>query len=541
MKSTMQDVQLTLGSVFRRGRDIHGDREVVSFEGDRSRHATFAQVAERAERLAAALRRLGMGDGDRVGTLMWNNQEHQEAYLAVPSMGCVLHTLNLRLTPEQLGFVINHGADRVIIVDGSLAPILAEVKGQLTTVERIIVTSTDDASLLGETIRYEDLIADERPGYDFPDLDEHTASCMCYTTGTTGDPKGVVYSHRSVYLHSLAVWGGCRLNEGDRALIIVPMFHVNAWGFPYTGWLLGVDLLMPDRFLQADPLTRFIEQERPTISAAVPTIWNDILHFLENRPRDISSLRYIVCGGSAVPRSLMEEFQRRHGLRIIQGWGMTETSPICALAFPPAGIPPEEEMDWRSKTGRIVPGVELRIVGADEQPLAADGESVGEIEVRGPWITGAYYGIEAADRFHDGWLRTGDVGTLDRKGYVQITDRVKDVIKSGGEWISSVELENAIMGHPDVVEAAVIAIPDDRWQERPLAVVVLKAGAHATPDELRDFISNRVARWWLPARWAVVSELPKTSVGKFDKKVMRAMYAEGRLETVALAGSGQRG
>jgi fatty-acyl-CoA synthase len=542
MKSTMQDAQLTLTSLFRRGPVIFGESQVVTLEGDHTRRATFAQVAERAQRLAGALRRLGIGEGDRVGSLMWNNQEHMEAYLAVPSMGSVLHTLNLRLPPEQLAFIINHGEDRVIIVDDSLVPVLARVKDQLKTVEHVVVTGGGDASALGDTVSYEELLAAEKPEFTFPDsLDERSAAIMCYTTGTTGDPKGVVYSHRSIYLHSLAAWGICELTERDRALLIVPMFHVNAWGFPYTAWMLGADLLMPDRFLQADPLTRFIEAEKATFSGAVPTIWNDILHFLETTPRDLSSLRAVVCGGSAVPRSLMERFQERHGLRIIQGWGMTETSPLCALGYPPKSAPPDEEMDWRAKTGRVVAGVELRIAGNDGSVLPADGQSVGEIEVRGPWITGSYYRGDAADRFHDGWLRTGDVGTLDAKGFVQITDRTKDVIKSGGEWISSVELENAIMGHPDVIEASVVAVPDDRWQERPLALVTLREGSRATPADLRAFIADKFARWWLPDRWAIVTELPKTSVGKFDKKVMRAMYADGKLEIVDLEGSGQRG
>jgi fatty-acyl-CoA synthase len=542
MKSTMQDGHLTLTSLFRRGRDLYGaDAEVVTWAGDGSARASFAQVADRAERLAAALKRLGVSDGECVGSLMWNNQEHMEAYLAVPSMGAVLHTLNLRLSPAQLAFVINHGGDRVVIVDDTLVPVLAKVRTQLRTVDRIVVTGSGDASELGAAIRYEDLIADEKPGFDFPDhLDERSAASMCYTTGTTGDPKGVVYSHRSVYLHSLASWGSCGLTERDRALLIVPMFHVNAWGFPYTGWMLGADLLMPDRFLQSDPLTRFIEAERPTFSGAVPTVWNDILRFVETTPRDLSSLRLVACGGSAVPRSLMERAQGRHGVLIVQGWGMTETSPICALGFPPKSAAPGDEMDWRAKTGRVVPGVELRIAGDDGSILAPDGQSIGEIEVRGPWITGEYYGMEAPERFHDGWLRTGDVGTLDSRGYIQITDRTKDVIKSGGEWISSVELENAIMAHPDVVEAAVVGVPDPRWEERPLAVVVIKQGMATEPGALREHLASTVARWWLPERWAMIAEIPKTSVGKFDKKVLRAMYAEGRLEVVEIARADQR-
>jgi fatty-acyl-CoA synthase len=540
MRSTMQDFPLTTTSIVRRGRDLFGSSQLVSFEGDSSRRADFSTVSERAERLAAALRRLGIQEGDRVGTLCWNNQEHQEAYLAVPSMGAVLHTLNLRLAPEQLAFVINHAEDRVIIVDGSLVPVLARVKDQLQNLEQIIVTGSGEAGALGEVLHYEDLLAGEPAGFAWPDLDERSAAAMCYTTGTTGDPKGVVYSHRSIYLHSLAEWGAFGLSEADRMLIIVPMFHVNAWGLPYTGWMIGADLLMPGRFLQAEPLCRFITQERPTFAAGVPTIFNDMLRHLDANQADISCLRLVICGGAAVPRSLMEQFQDRHGVRIVQAWGMTETSPVGAVAHPPKDSPPEQEMEWRSKTGRIAAGIELRIVGDDGRELPHDGRAVGEIEARGPWVAASYYRAEASDKFHDGWLKTGDVGTIDGKGFVQITDRSKDVIKSGGEWISSIDLETALIAHPDVMDAAVIGVPDERWQERPLAAVVLKDGSTVTADQLRDFLGGKVARWWLPERWAVLSEVPKTSVGKYDKKVLRAMYADGRLPTVELTTAGGR-
>ncbi len=536
MKSTMQDFPLTIASLYRRGRDIFGQSEVVTFEGESSRRASFAEVSERAEKLAAALSRLGIRAGDRVATFSWNNQEHQEAYLAVPSMGAVLHTLNLRLPPEQLAWIVNHAEDRAIIVDGALVPALAKIKDQLGGVEHIVVTGSDDASALGEVLRYEDLLAAEKPGFDWPELDERSAAAMCYTTGTTGDPKGVAYSHRSIYLHSLAQWGAFSLSEADRLLVIVPMFHVNAWGFPYTAWMLGADLLMPGRFLQADPLCKFITDERPTVAFGVPTVWSDVLRHVDANQRDLSSLRLVVCGGSAVPRSLMEQFQERHGVRVVQAWGMTETSPVAAIAFPPRGVAAEDEMDWRAKTGRVVAGVELRTVDDDGRILPADGASVGEIEVRGPWITGSYYHADAPDKFHDGWLKTGDVGHVDAKGFVQITDRSKDVIKSGGEWISSVELEMALAGHPDEIEATVVGVPDERWQERPLALVVLKTGAKTTPDDLQSFLASRVARWWVPERWAFVGEIPKTSVGKFNKKVVRAMYAEGRLPVTELAG-----
>jgi fatty-acyl-CoA synthase len=532
MLSTMQDHPLVLADLFEHGRRVHATSEVVTFTGDGVRTATFAQVGDRAARLAAALRRLGVGPADRVGTFCWNSQEHLEAYLAVPSMGAVLHTLNIRLFPEQLAYVINHGEDRVILVDDTLVPLLARVAKDLNTVERFVVIGSGDASALGDVLRYEDLIAAEQPVDEWPAIDERAAAAMCYTSGTTGEPKGVAYSHRSTYLHSLIATSGATfaLSERDRVLLIVPMFHANAWGLPYASWLAGADLVMPSRFLQAEALCRLIKLTRPTLSGAVPTIWNDILRYAESNPIDVSSLRMVLCGGSAVPRILMERFEERHGLRIIQAWGMTETSPIAAIAFPPRGCDADDEMDWRAKTGRVIPGVQLRIVDAESKPLPWDGASVGEIEVRGPWITGSYYRDPASEKFDDGWLRTGDVGTVDAKGYVQITDRAKDVIKSGGEWISSVELENAIMAHPDVVEAAVIGVPDERWQERPLACVVLREGCTGDADALAGALAARVARWWVPERWSFVDEVPKTSVGKFDKKVLRRRFGDGKLE-----------
>jgi fatty-acyl-CoA synthase len=361
---------------------------------------------------------------------------------------------------------------------------------------------------------------------------------MCFTSGTTGNPKGVAYSHRSSFLHSLAATtpNALDLSERDTILPIVPMFHANAWGIPYAAFLCGASLVMPGRFLQAEPLTRMIREERVTFSGAVPTIWADILRYGEDNEIDLSSIRMIICGGSAVPRSLMEAFEQRYGVRIVQAWGMTETSPLAAVAHPPAGVEIGEpgEMDWRAKTGRPVGGVELRIVADDGTPLPWDGDAVGEIEVRGPWITAAYYRDDTPEKFDDGWLRTGDVATVDAKGYVQITDRAKDIIKSGGEWISSVELENHLMAHPDVVEASVIAVPDPRWSERPLACVVRKAGSTVDAAQLAKHLEGHVAKWQVPERWSFIDEVPKTSVGKFDKKVLRARHEKGDLEVETL-------
>ncbi len=542
MQSTMPDYPLTIGSIFRHGRAVHGESLVVTFEGDGSRQATFVEVAERVERLAAALHRLGIEPGDRVGTFAWNTQEHLEAYFAIPVMGAVLHTLNIRLFPEQLAYVTNHAQDRVVIVDASVIPLLARVAAELKTVEHYIVIGDGDADALtvngASVLRYDELLAAEQPGFAWPDVDERAASAMCYTSGTTGNPKGVVYSHRSSYLHSMAACdaGAMALTERDRVLAIVPMFHANAWGLPYAGWMAGSDFLMPARFLQAEPLVRFIDQEQPTFSGAVPTIWADVLRYSADHSVDLSSFRMVVVGGSAVPRSLMEAFEREHGVRIIQAWGMTETSPLGSVAHPPkqVEIGGEGEMDWRAKTGRIVPGVELRIVGLDGAVQPWDGEALGEIEVRGPWVTSSYYLDPSPEKFDDGWLRTGDVGTVDSRGFMHLTDRSKDVIKSGGEWISSVELENALMAHPDVLEASVIGVPDPRWDERPLACVVRREGSDVTADELREFLAGTIAKWQLPERWTFIDEVPKTSVGKFDKKVLRARNEAGDLEVETL-------
>ncbi len=532
LASTMQDRPLLVTALFEHGRTIYGGSQVVTWEERGPRRATFAEVGARAARLAAALRRLGVHAGHRVATFCWNSQEHLEAYFAVPCMGAVLHTLNIRLFPEQLVYVANHAEDRVVLVDDSLVPVLAKVAKELSTVEHFVVIGSGDAAALGpRVLRYEELLAAERPEFTWPDLDERAAAAMCYTSGTTGNPKGVVYSHRSTFLHTLGTCAGgvWALSERDKILLIVPMFHANAWGMPYSGWMSGADLVMPGRFLQAEPICRMLAEERPTVSAAVPTIWSEVHRHLETHPVDLSSLRVVVCGGSAVPRALIEKFERDHGVRIVQAWGMTETSPLAAVAHPPKGTPPEDDIAWRARTGRVVAGVELRIVDDAGAVLPWDGKTAGEIEVRGPWITGAYYKDPAREKFHDGWLRTGDVGTVDAHGFVQITDRAKDVIKSGGEWISSVELENALMAHPDVLEAAVIGVADDKWQERPLACVVRRPGASATVEALRDFLAARVARWWVPERWSFIDEVPKTSVGKFDKKVLRARWAEGKL------------
>jgi fatty-acyl-CoA synthase len=543
VRSTMMDVPLTVTGIMRYGTALYGGREVVTCTGDGTRRQTYAYTGARAARLANALRALGVDGDQRVATLMWNNSEHLEAYLAIPSMGAVLHTLNLRLDPGQLTYIANHAADDVIICNDTLVPLLAQVLPQADTVRHVVVTGppaalADHAEKLArpdvQVHSYEELLAPAPETFDWPDLDERSAAAMCYTSGTTGMPKGVVYSHRSAYLHSMGVCTGNSLgmSEHDRVLPVVPMFHANAWGLAYAAIMSGADLIMPDRFLQPEPLARLIEAERPTLAGAVPTIWNGLLQHVRAHGGDLSSLRMVPCGGSAVPRSLMEAFEKELGVRIVQAWGMTETSPIGSVAHPPANTPADEAWRYRDTAGRLVCGVEARLVGDSGVALPHDGTAVGEIEVRGPWVTGAYYKDDDPGKFDDGWLRTGDVGTIDPLGFVTLTDRAKDVIKSGGEWISSMELENAIMAHPDVMEAAVIGVADEKWGERPLAAVVLRDGASVTPAELRDFLADRLPRWQLPERWSFIAEVPKTSVGKFAKTRMRDAYARGDYQVI---------
>ncbi|MFI5993128.1 long-chain fatty acid--CoA ligase [Streptomyces sp. NPDC051362] len=550
MLGTMQDVPLTISRILEHGRKVHGTSTVTTWTGEAEPHRrNFREIGDRAAQLAHALSDLGMGEGSVLATLMWNNAEHVEAYYAIPSMGAVLHTLNLRLPAEQLVFIVQHAADRVVIVNGSLLPLLAPLLPHLSTLEHVVVSGPGDRSLLdGASVRvheYEELLAGKPTEYAWPELDERQAAAMCYTSGTTGDPKGVVYSHRSIYLHSMQVnmAQSMGLTDQDTTLVVVPQFHVNAWGLPHATFMSGVNMLMPDRFLQPAPLAEMIESERPTHAAAVPTIWQGLLAELTAKPRDVSSLTQVTIGGSACPPSLMAAFDEL-GMSVCHAWGMTETSPLGTVARPPAhAVGTEEEFAYRLTQGRFPAGVEARLTGPGGERLPWDGESAGELEVRGPWIAGAYYGgagaepLRPADKFSpDGWLKTGDVGTISPDGFLTLTDRAKDVIKSGGEWISSVDLENALMSHPDVAEAAVVAVPDEKWGERPLATVVLREGSTADFASLRAFLAEegKIAKWQLPERWTIVEAVPKTSVGKFDKKVLRRQYAEGGLDVTRL-------
>jgi fatty-acyl-CoA synthase len=530
------DYPLTIKHVLDRVRRFGSDSEVVTLKGEGDiRRAAYPDVAVRADRLASALAKLGIGEGDRVGTFMWNNQEHFETYLAVPSMGAVLNTVNIRLFPEQIAYIVNHARDRILFVDDSLVELLEKIAPEFETVEHFVIVGDGEAGSLPNAIRYEELLADAADSFDYPELDERSAAGLCYTSGTTGNPKGVLYSHRSTILHALmqSSADSLGLRFTDRVLPIVPMFHVNAWGIPHGCGLTGASLVMPDRFLQGEPLAKLIEAEKVTASAGVPTVWAQVLQYLDSNEVDTSSLRVVVCGGAAVPQGLMQGLEERHGIEMVQGWGMTETSPVCAVAHAPEGTEGDDHWSYRTAAGRILPLVEARLIDDNGNEVDWDGKSTGELEVRGPWIARDYYEDPSSpEKFHDGWLRTGDIASIDARGYVRISDRSKDVIKSGGEWISSVELEQALMAHDAIEEAAVIARPDEKWSERPLACVVLAEGASATPEELQKHLSERVVKWWIPETFAFIDEVPKTSVGKFDKKMLRKRLEEGELDQV---------
>ena len=536
------DFALTLNHIRGRLRSCNAGAELVTLTPDGSvARASHVELSARIDRLARVLEGLGINQGDRVASFAWNNQRHFELYFAIPCTGAVLHTLNIRLFEEQLTYIVNHAQDRVIFVDASLVPLLEKLAPSFDCVEHYVIMGDPpthgDTGTLPNALHYEALMAevDQDPAhpFDYPDLDERQAAALCYTSGTTGNPKGVLYSHRSISMHSSATLmsDANGLSRADRVLAVVPMFHANAWGLPYGAALAGADLILPDRFLGAEPLAKLIHSERPTLMGCVPTIFADLLRYADEHPEiDLSSLTNAACGGSAVPRQLMKDFEERHGVRIFQAWGMTETSPVATYSRPREGEHDDGYWEDRAKQGRPLPWVELRLVDDNGAEVSWDGESAGEIQVRGPWIASSYFNDQSGEeKFDSGWLRTGDIAAVDEKGFVQITDRSKDVIKSGGEWISSVELENELMSHPDVIEAAVIAKPDERWAERPLCCVVLRDPEAASAEDLVEHLRGRVAKWWLPDEFAFVAEIPKTSVGKFDKKVLRSRLTDGTL------------
>ncbi len=532
MKGSMMDYQLTLSSIVKRAEALFGAKEIITRLPDRSFHRyTYTDFTRRAKKLAVALAKLGVRPGDRVATFCWSHHQHLEAYFGVPMMGAVLHTLNLRLHPDDLTYIVNHAEDRVLLVDKVLLPLFARFQDRIK-VEHVVVI--DEAGEAPEgTLSYEVLLDDaDENAFQAPDLDENDAAAMCYTSGTTGRPKGVLYSHRAIVLHSLAsaMAGSLAIQESDVVLPVVPMFHANAWGMPFTATMVGATQVFPGPHLDPVSLLEDYQQEQVTVTAGVPTIWLGLLQTLDKKPGtyDLSRMRALIVGGSAAPEGMIRGFQERHGLTVVHAWGMTETTPLGTVSLLWSSLESEPEdtrYKYRAKQGVPVPLVEIRARGTDGY-VPWDGKTYGELEVRGPWVAGAYYNSpESADRFtEDGWFRTGDVVTIDPLGYMEIQDRTKDLIKSGGEWISSVALENALMGHPAVAEAAVIAVPDERWQERPLGVVVLKEGQAATVEELRGWLADRFAKWWVPEAIEFVPEIPRTAAGKFLKSALREKF-----------------
>ena len=537
MHGRMMDFPLTLTHLLERARRFFPTTEVISRGPDGAIHRhTWGQVYARAAQLAHALGRLGVKPGDRVATLAWNHHRHLEAYFAAPMMGAVVHTLNLRLHPSEIGFIARHAEDSVVLVDRSLAPLFEQFAAQVPSIRQVIYLPDTGKTPEGQ-LDYEALLAPEAEDYDWPRLDENAAAQICYTSGTTGNPKGVVYSHRSSVLHAL---GACLVDSlgvsmNDTVLPVVPMFHANAWGLPHACAAVGAKIVLPGPRLDPASLLDLMASERVTCAGGVPTIWLGILALLDESPKkwDLSSLRQMVVGGSAAPPSMIEGFKQRHGLEVIHAWGMTETQPLGSIArVKPSlsGATEDQRMSARASQGFAAAFVETRHVDDEGKVLPWDGESMGELEVRGPWVAASYLGDEGADRWDlDGWFKTGDVVTLDREGYIRITDRSKDVIKSGGEWISSVALENALMSHPSVLEAAVFAGRHPKWAERPIAAIVCKKGMQVTEAELAALLEGRFAKFWLPDAYVFVDAIPRTSTGKFLKTRLRETYG-GLLE-----------
>ena len=537
MPPHMMDFPLLLSTLYERAVRYYPDREIVSVNPDGSLHRTdYGETDGRIRRLVGALDRLGIGAGEAVGTLAWNTHRHHEIYWATANTGRICHTVNLRLAADQIRYIIDHGQNRAMFISGDLIGLAEELAPHLPGVEHWILLEGDpDRTSLPGAVGYEDLIADTGFPGAWPILDERSPHMYCYTSGTTGNPKGVAYTQRSTYLHALSWMSFLPVSAHDNLMPVVPMFHAAGWGNPFMSVTAGSKITYPGHDLSAPGLVNLIESERVTFSAGVPTVWLAVQHYLEAHPaRDTSSLKNLMCGGSAVPRARIDWYQRDRGINVVQGWGMTETNPVCTFAI----LKPEMEgwdrgrrLDFMETAGLLIPGLRAKIVDDDGQELPQDGEAVGELLVQGPWVAAEYIrDSRSRETMVDGWLRTGDVCKITPEGYIRITDRAKDVIKSGGEWISSIDLENMLMAHPKIAEAAVIGVHHPRWQERPVALVVPHSGQEVGGEDLADHLRGQVADWWLPDAYEVVSEIPKTSTGKFDKKVMRAQY-EGHLDT----------
>ena len=541
MPGRMMNFPLTITHFLERAKELFPDKEVVSRKPDGSlvRHG-YRQIHQRASALARALERLGVKKGDRVGTLCWNHHQHLEVYVGVPAFGAVVHTLNLRLHPSEIGYIARHGGDKVVVVDRSLLPLFEKFRADVPSIEHVIVVGDDgpvDASMLD----YDALVAAESDEpYPWPALDENDACMICYTSGTTGNPKGVVYSHRSMVLHALVttMFDAMGVREGDTIMPVVPMFHAAAWGLPFSALATGAKLVFPGPKLDPLSLLELMEGEKVTLAAGVPTIWIGILALLDQDPKkfDLHRVRSMLIGGSAAPASMIEGFEKRHGLHVTHAWGMTETSPMGSIAHvrsDAADAPEAEKLAMRASQGTPVTFVELRHVGESGEILPRDGKSMGELHVRGPFVCASYMNDEDPDRFtDDGWFKTGDVVTLDPRGYIRIADRSKDVVKSGGEWISSVALENALMSHPCVLEAAVFAGHHEKWSERPIAAVVLKPGKEATHEELVAHLAPQFAKFWLPDAVVFIEQIPRTSTGKFLKSKLREQFGNMLVDPV---------